>query len=548
MKVSIPGFFNLLFFFLPAGLLTAQYSFDFELLKEAKLSPVAEINTFANDAAPVLSADKLFFISDRNENVYDIFHARYEKGYISDIKSLGKNINSSQHEGPACMCGEKLYFSRSVKRKLNGIKSDGIQLMSVKTIDEKPSELNTTKNLMHLTCFGNNFLAVELDQNKMTNIVRTGKGGEIINDDQLKLVNSNSHDVFPVLIKDSVLVFSSKRPEGYGGLDFYISGLTESGWSRPVVLPPPFNTPYDDFGLILFADGRSGMLSSNRPGGQGGDDVYYWSVSKPFIKFQPEITFSKFELTLLDKLSDEPVNNGFVKLYQVKDNKALDQLKRIRIENFSHEDTVAFVTISNYVETSPVLLQLNEMGVVTAQLPSDQHFVLEIMSATYERLFYLFTSEQWTQLKDLTLPLSPLTYVNEEKDLMDENVKVDTFVRIIKGITFGTSNLSFNPESQKMIEEVLVYGKENRNSKMEIISYTSTKENSVQAQNKTTLQAAGLKKWLIFNGLKAENIISKGGGDTKILNRCVRGMFCSDDEHLENDRVEVRIWNNNSEH
>lgn len=541
MRGSIPDFFNLLFFFFCIPFLSAQYGFDFELLKDARISPANEINTSANDAAPYLKGDKLFFVSDRNQKAYDIFSARYNKGYIQDVKSMNKMINSLQHEGPACMCGEDLFFSRSVRKKVNGVKSDGIWLMKSEGGDKKAAELSPDKNLMHLTCVGSSFLAVELDQNRMTNIVRLSPNGEVIKDDLLKTINSAAHDAFPVFIKDSVLVFSSKRPDGYGGFDLYITNLTDKGWTKPAVLPPPFNTPFDDFGMIMFEDGRSGMLSSNRPGGQGGDDIYYWSVTRPFLLFQPEIPVSAFELALLDKLSDEPVNSGIVKLYKVKDNKSLDQLKRIRIENFRHDDTVAFLTISNYVEINPILLQPDQKGVVLAQLPSDQHFVLEVLSATHERLFYLLTSEQWTKIKDLTLPLSPLTY-NEgaEADVLEE--KNDTFTQVIRGISFGTSKLSFTPEAQKSIEEILTYCKENEYTRLEIISYTSAKENSVQAQSKTTMQANNLKKWLIFKGIKATNIIAKGGGDTQLVNHCVRGVMCSDEEHKENERVVVRIW------
>jgi len=61
-------------------------------------------------------------------------------------------------------------------------------------------------------------------------------------------------------------------PQGWQILE---SVKTAAGWSAPK--PVSFNSAQNDFDPFISADGRSVLFFSNRPGGQGGDDL--WSVS-----------------------------------------------------------------------------------------------------------------------------------------------------------------------------------------------------------------------------------------------------------------------------
>lgn len=46
----------------------------------------------------------------------------------------------------------------------------------------------------------------------------------------------------------------------------------------------PFNSPGDDFSVWMNKDGVTGMISSNRSGGKGNDDLYTFSMEKPFAR------------------------------------------------------------------------------------------------------------------------------------------------------------------------------------------------------------------------------------------------------------------------
>lgn len=74
---------------------------------------------------------------------------------------------------------------------------------------------------------------------------------------------------------DSILLFSSSRPDGYGGKDIYYSLQMSNGkWTPEQNLGPQINTPEDEVSPFLSKDGRTLYFSSNKAEGMGGLDIY----------------------------------------------------------------------------------------------------------------------------------------------------------------------------------------------------------------------------------------------------------------------------------
>ena len=75
----------------------------------------------------------------------------------------------------------------------------------------------------------------------------------------------------------TVLWGSTNRPGGPGGWDIWLARKSASGWSAPE--SAPFNTPAKEFDPAFSPDGRMVYFFSDRPGGQGGDDLYRVAVT-----------------------------------------------------------------------------------------------------------------------------------------------------------------------------------------------------------------------------------------------------------------------------
>ncbi|MBE0640341.1 MAG: OmpA family protein, partial [Bacteroidales bacterium] len=122
-----------------------------------------------------------------------------------------------------------------------------------------------------------------------------------------ELINTKGDELFPFLRGDSVLYFASDGHPGMGGLDIFRSVKLEDGsWSEPINLKPPINTHFDDFGICWHPDGNNeGYFSSNRRGGRGGDDIYYF-INPPIIY--------NVRGKILDNNTSEPIEDALISL------------------------------------------------------------------------------------------------------------------------------------------------------------------------------------------------------------------------------------------
>ncbi len=92
-------------------------------------------------------------------------------------------------------------------------------------------------------------------------------------------VNSSYWDSQPSISADgNTLYFTSDRPGGQGGSDIWVAHRTREGWAKPVNAGSAINTSYDEMAPVVSHDNKTFTFASNRPGGQGGFDIYYSKV------------------------------------------------------------------------------------------------------------------------------------------------------------------------------------------------------------------------------------------------------------------------------
>jgi tetratricopeptide (TPR) repeat protein len=78
-------------------------------------------------------------------------------------------------------------------------------------------------------------------------------------------INANLGDGTPFWVGDTLILFSSRRPGGYGGLDLYRTALRNGRWTAPENLGPNINSPYDETTPFLARDGFTMYYSTNHP-------------------------------------------------------------------------------------------------------------------------------------------------------------------------------------------------------------------------------------------------------------------------------------------
>ncbi len=94
------------------------------------------------------------------------------------------------------------------------------------------------------------------------------------------VINTESDDKAPFMHSDSrTLYFASKGHQGIGGYDIFFTKLNDDGsWTTPKNIGHPINTPQDEHGLIVSADGRTAYFASAGLKGVGGLDIYSFAL------------------------------------------------------------------------------------------------------------------------------------------------------------------------------------------------------------------------------------------------------------------------------
>lgn len=293
------------------------------VVKNAKL-----FNSRRSDFSPMFNGDVLYFTTT-NEKVIgtkrseitgmkrsDIWMARKnERGEWQRPEAVEGELNSEWDEGIMSFSpdGSTMYLTRSIRTPE---KDTGVDIYTSSRSDAKwsaPVKFEITNDT--LSSYGHPAVSPSGQYLYFTSDM-PGHGGKDIWRINLKeragslenlgeAINTPGDEVFPYMLTDSIMYFSSDGHPGLGGLDIFKATLTPSGGWLVENMGSPMNSEGDDFGITFATPGReAGYFSSNRGDGRGYDHLY--SFELPDLK----ILISGW---VLDK-DEEPVPNAVIRI------------------------------------------------------------------------------------------------------------------------------------------------------------------------------------------------------------------------------------------
>jgi outer membrane protein OmpA-like peptidoglycan-associated protein len=116
------------------------------------------------------------------------------------------------------------------------------------------------------------------------------------------------------------LYFSSNGHNTMGNNDIFRAVNENGQWSVPANMGYPINSVYNDNFFVLSADGKKGYFSSDRPGGLGGQDIYFLGIPEeqgivPLTMMKGRIiTGEKLvptRIRVIDKSTNEIIRNVY---------------------------------------------------------------------------------------------------------------------------------------------------------------------------------------------------------------------------------------------
>lgn len=545
-----------------------QYNIDADAFAKITVTNETAVNTEYLEFSPFFYRDLIGFVysnpkskKDNNisEHFFDLaFSANGLDQTLIKRADFNDNLNSQFHEGPASFDNIKgiLYYTRTYYDEKKGTSRDTIvrkiyqATERAEFADAKPLNLSNDRySVCHPTISQGGtkmIFASNMPEGKGDMDLFSSKlSDNWTQTNPLSNLNTESNEIFPFLLKDSILFFASDRVGGLGGLDIYVSTMIDSMWSKPVALPYPINTEYDDFGLILSKNGDRGYFTSSRPGGKGKDDIY--SFNNKNNLWNKIITAPKVdaEIFVIDKLTLLPIEGVKVIISDISLKNDKYNLDDFEVDVLAGEKNGELLMKLSPKENSVLdSIISGQNGEVKLLLESDKKYIIRSFSDRYEESYILFNPAKDGQEVNIILNPKPKQNSISTADI----IKTEIYIPIKKNEVVIFNNIYYELNSAKIQQgaalelDALAKTMLNRPSMtIELSAHTDSRGKDEYNQRLSLDRANAAKQYLVSKGINDNRIKALGYGESKIRNHCKNTVKCSEDEHRYNRRTEVKI-------
>lgn len=148
------------------------------------------------------------------------------------------------------------------------------------------------------------------------------------------------------------------------------------------------------------------------------------------------------------------------------------------------------------------------------------------LDADKSKLTEIYADDPWLSLMEIDSPAPPPN------------------TTIIEDILFESNKSDLLPDAKRTLQKIALVMNSAQGLKIELSAHTDCVGDDAYNQTLSENRAKTAVDYIISKGVPASRIVAKGYGESKILNRCKNGVFCADDEHAPNRRIEFRILRN----
>jgi len=474
------------------------------------------INSIYNEYHPSLTVDEQTLIYTRMrpaDGETDNGGSQVEEDFYWSIKdkdgwkqaiSLGPPINTHGNEGAHCISPDGRYFFFTGCERKEGLGSCDLyvserqgnkwsvpknlgQGINSEKWDAQPTISADGQTLVFVSSRAGGKGQADLWISKKT---PTGQWQIPVNmGDSL---NTEFDENGPFLHPDGkTMYFTSSGHPGMGGKDiFYSKKKADGNWSKPINLGYPINTKADEIHMVVSADGKKGYFSSDRTGGLGKRDLYYFDL---YEGAQPQqVTF------LRGKVRDKKTAAFMEAAFEIID------LSTGETRALSRSD--------------------KQSGEFLVSLPAGSNYALNVSAPGY-----LFYSENYKLGKSL-----------KPTDVFEVDIQLNPIETgqsiVLKNIFFETGSFGLKNESQVELNKLVEFLNKNPTLVIEIGGHTDNVGNDQANMLLSENRAKSVVDFLVAKGIIVTRLQAKGYGET-----IPKGDNSTEKGREENRRTEFRI-------
>jgi outer membrane protein OmpA-like peptidoglycan-associated protein/tetratricopeptide (TPR) repeat protein len=487
---------------------------------------------------------------DKQGNPFlNLYFSTIVDGELQDgARSFSKNLESDYHVGAISFTSDQktMYFTKTVRTRRG---NDVIKIFSVEYVGN--DWVNETELSINSDEYDVAYPAVSPDDKYLyfASNKRGGMGGTDLYVVERRAngslgeprnlgreINTYGNERYPVLSQKNELYFASDGHIGFGGLDIFRAEKDASGdWTNVTNLMRPMNSNYDDFGYIIDPNNpERGFLSSNNFGQHKNDIIFVVAPreeeSTESSEDAPPIAGLE-NLIVQDDVPEEPASDAGGDL-----------------SAFPAALSTAFTSTFNGTAIEGV--QVNLMNAVTGELVGTG------VSDANGQLLITIPDNLKTDQQEFEIEMSKgdeynskrmIVHIMELQDINNNGLMMtpvfnDAVLDEISGMVIPYRGNQITREGQAILDKLAAFLLSNPNIVVKLNGHTEARGNKFSNLDVSQNIADKAEQYLTGKGVNDQNTIPRGYGERYLLNKCKRGKYCTDNEHLANRRIEVVVW------
>ena len=343
-----------------------------------------------------------------------------------------------------------------------------------------------------------------------TSIDASGRFGRPVN--MGRDINTPGDEMFPYVAPSAKLYFASDGHPGLGKLDVFVA-TRSGGVTRVENMGQPVNSPADDFGLI-YTEPTKGFLASNRSGGKGDDDIYF---------------FQEGPARDTTTIAQTPPGTPKTVRYFIAGTVSVNESPVVPLDS-------ARVRILDDATGQPIAEVITGEGGTFGKYPLQEGKDYTILA---ERRGYLTRREPFT-MQGKGIPQVFLTKSQTDTTfyvpiLLDKSLLNKTFV--LENIYYDLDKFNIRADAAPELDKIVVILKDNPTLKLELSSHTDVRAPDAYNIRLSQNRAKSAVEYIVSQGVSADRFVAKGYGETQLVVKNAK----TEEEHQRNRRTEIKI-------
>jgi outer membrane protein OmpA-like peptidoglycan-associated protein len=315
-------------------------------------------------------------------------------------------------------------------------------------------------------------------------------------------INTAGNELFPRATKDGKFFFASDGHPGFGKLDLFVADKNQDGMQVVTNLGPTFNSNSDDFGIFFTDYSKAGFISSNRAGGKGDDDIYFFEDKTP----KPKIV--------------NVLLNVFTKEVKVDGKEAI--LPQTRVVLYGADKKQLGGDFSN------------AQGRVRFTLsPESEYSIIASRSGYFSKSFPYTTKGKTPDPASLIQEVTNITL--DTTVILDQLILEKTIV--LDNIYYDLSKADIRSDAASELDKLVKILKDNPSIRIELSSHTDARSGDDFNLTLSQQRAQSAVDYLVLQGIAADRLVAKGYGETQLLIQNAQ----TEEEHQTNRRTEFKV-------